>query len=139
MHFASFGRELGRRHASVVLVLAWDFGLDADLAANMTKLRGIESGFTIVRSSREGVLSVSDPYGRVLAAQRSARMPGATLLADVLVGAPVTTLYTRIGDLLGWACVVAVLALALSARWRERRTRIIAELNPTSGPPASSE
>ena len=138
MHFASFGRELGRRHAGVVLVLAWDFGRDADMAANMTKLRGVESGFTVVRSSREGVLSVSDPYGRVLAAQRSSRLPGATLLASAAVAPPLATLYTRIGDSPGWACVVAALALAFSARWRERRTRIIAELNLTSGPPASS-
>jgi len=139
MHFSSFGRELGRRHASVMLVLAWDSVRDADMAANMTKLRGVESGFTVVRSSREGVLSVSDPYGRVLAADRSAMLPGNTLFATVHVGDPPTTIYTRIGDSFGWACVVAAIVLALAARWRERLARIIAELNQTSGPPASSE
>jgi apolipoprotein N-acyltransferase len=139
MHFSGFGRELGRRNAGVVLVPAWDFGRDADMAANMTKLRGVESGFTVVRSSREGVLSVSDAYGRVLAAQRSARLPGATLLASVAVGPPLTTLYTRTGDSLGWVCVVAAIALAVAARWRERLARISVELNPTSGSPASSE
>lgn len=138
MHFASFGRELGRRHVGVALVPAWDFGRDADMAANMTKLRGIESGFAIVRSSREGVLSVSDAYGRVFAAARSARLPGATLLATVATGTPLKTIYMRIGDSLGWTCVAAALALALAARWRERRSRIIAELG-SSGASATKE
>ncbi len=139
MHFSSFGRELGRRHARVMLVIAWDSTRDADMGANMTKLRGVESGFSVVRSSREGVLFVSDPYGRVLATDRSARLPGTTLFATVPIGEPLTTIYTRIGDSLGWLCVVATILLALAARWRERLARIIAELNQTSAPPASSE
>ena len=139
MHFGSYGRELGRRHASVVLVPAWDFGRDADMAANMTKLRGVESGFTVVRSSREGLLSVTDPYGRVLASERSANLPGTTLLTSAAIGPALTTIYTRIGDSLGWACVVAAILLVLAARWRLRLARAIAELNQTSAPPAASE
>jgi apolipoprotein N-acyltransferase len=140
MHFSSHGRELGQRHAAVVLVPAWDFGRDAEMAANMTKMRGIESGFWVVRSSREGLLSVTDPYGRVLAAARSDKLPGATLFASVRPGTQVTTIYTRIGDALGWICVFAAIAWVLAAHWRVRRARIIAELNvsPTSGPPGAS-
>ena len=138
MHFSSFGRELGKRDARVALVLAWDFDRDAEMAANMTKLRGVESGFAVVRSTREGVLSVSDPYGRMLASDRSAMLPGTTLLATMAVGEPLSTIYTRIGDSLGWACVLAAIALTLAAHWRVRRARAIAELSQTSGPPASS-
>jgi len=122
----------------VVLVPAWDFGRDADMAANMTKLRGVESGFTVVRSSREGLLSVTDPYGRVLASEHSARLPGMTLLATVTIGPALTTIYTRIGDSLGWACVAAAILLVLAAHWRVRRARIIRELN-LSGASATKE
>ena len=45
------------------------------MAANMTKMRGIESGFMVVRSARDGLLSVTDAYGRVLASDRSERLP----------------------------------------------------------------
>lgn len=140
MHFSSYGRELGRRHAAVVLVPAWDFVRDAEMAANMTKMRGIESGFAVVRSSREGLLSVTDPYGRVLAVARSDKLPGTTLLATLVPGPQVTTIYARIGDAPGWACVLAAISWVLAAHWRVRRARIVAELgvSPTSGPPAAS-
>ena len=111
MHFASLGRGFGARDAGVMLVPAWDFDDDAWMAANMTKLRGVENGFAVVRSSRNGLLTVSDAYGRMLAVEKSEKLPGTTLFATVNVGARVPTIYTRIGDLLGWICVAAALLL----------------------------
>jgi hypothetical protein len=52
---------------------------------------------------------------------RSAKLPGTALLATVDVSAPLTTIYTRIGDSLGWACVLAALALILAAYRRPAR------------------
>ena len=62
MHFASLGRGFGARDAGVMLVPAWDFHHDGWMGANMTKLRGVENGFVVVRSARDGLLSVSDAY-----------------------------------------------------------------------------
>lgn len=108
MHFAAFGRAYGERHASVMLVPAWDFAyLDDWLEARTTVFRGVENGYTIIRASREGLLTVSDPYGRVVGERRSSVMPGVTLIARAKVAGPVPTLYTRIGNLFGWLCVVA--------------------------------
>jgi apolipoprotein N-acyltransferase len=121
MHFASLGRAFGAREAGVMLVPAWDFHDDAWMAANMTKLRGVENGFAVVRASRDGLLSVSDAYGRMLAVEQSEKLPGTTLFATVNVGARVPTLYTRIGDLLGWICVAGCAAL-LALAFRRRRT-----------------
>jgi apolipoprotein N-acyltransferase len=117
MHFASLGREFGRREARVMLVPAWDFDADARMAANMTKLRGVENGFAVARSSRDGLLSLSDPHGRMLAVVHSSPLPGNTLLATAEVGAPIRTLYTRIGDLLGWLCVAAAAGMVVMS-WR---------------------
>jgi apolipoprotein N-acyltransferase len=123
MHFSRLGREFGARGARVMLVPAWDFDRDADMAANMTKMRGVESGFMVVRSSRDGLLSITDAYGRVLAVNRSDTLPGATLFAAVDVPPPLATIYTRIGDSLGWACVLAAIGLLLAAyRMPRRRT-----------------
>ena len=45
MHFAALGRAYGQRHASVMLVPAWDFAyLDDWLEARTTVFRGIENG-----------------------------------------------------------------------------------------------
>jgi apolipoprotein N-acyltransferase len=133
LHFARLGREFGQRAARVMLVPAWDFDRDADMAANMTKMRGIESGFMVVRSSRDGLLSITDAWGRVLAVNRSNTIPGATLFATVEVSPPVTTIYTRIGDSLGWLCVLAAAALILAAH---RRTRIVVSGRENSANPA---
>jgi apolipoprotein N-acyltransferase len=120
MHFASLGRGFGSRDAAVMLVPAWDFHDDAWMAANMTLMRGVENGYTVVRSSRDGLLSVSDPYGRMLAVAESSAFPGTSLFAEVKVGPRVSTIYTRIGDALGWVCVAGGLVLA-GLLFRRRR------------------
>jgi apolipoprotein N-acyltransferase len=112
MHFAAFGRAYGERRAAVMLVPAWDFDyLDAWIASRTTMMRGVENGYTIVRASREGVLTVSDPYGRILAELPSSPMPGSSLRAKATVPGPVQTLYTRIGNLFGWLSVAAAAVL----------------------------
>jgi apolipoprotein N-acyltransferase len=121
MHFASLGREFGARETAVMLVPAWDFHDDAWMAANMTILRGVENGYTVVRSSRDGLLSVSDPYGRLIAVAKSSEMPGTSLFASATVGRRVSTIYTRIGDLLGWGCLAGALAMIIGTGVRKRR------------------
>ena len=121
MHFASLGRAFGSREAAVMLVPAWDFDDDAWLAAHMTKMRGVENGYTVVRASRDGLLSVSDAQGRMLAQVRSAPMPGASLVATVTVGARLPTIYTRIGDAPGWVCIAGMLVLIPLSVMRSRK------------------
>ncbi|MET0320353.1 MAG: nitrilase-related carbon-nitrogen hydrolase [Duganella sp.] len=122
MHFASFGRAYGRRQVGLMLVPAWDFQADRFIASGMTTLRGVENGYTVVRSARDGLLTVTDPYGRIVAQRDSAAMPGSALLVRTQVPAPVATLYTRIGDLAGWLCVALMLAGTL---WLARRPRAV--------------
>lgn len=126
MHFAVLGRAYGQRHAAAMLVPAWDFGyLDGWLEARTTLVRGIENGYAVVRASREGLLTASDAYGRILAETTSSEMPGRTLMATVRIAAPVATLYTRIGNLLGWLCVAAAgVFLSLGRRWNSRKTEL---------------
>jgi apolipoprotein N-acyltransferase len=121
MHFASLGRGFGARNAGVMLVPAWDFKRDAWLAAHMTMMRGVENGYAVVRSSRDGLLSVSDAYGRMLAVATSTAMPGTSLLAEMKAGQRVSTIYTRIGDALGWLCVAGMLVLIPWSFVRRRR------------------
>jgi apolipoprotein N-acyltransferase len=49
----------------------------------MTVVRGVENGYAVLRAVREGVLTVSDAYGNVLAERASSAMPGSTLLAPL--------------------------------------------------------
>ncbi len=119
MHFAALGRVYGQRQVAAMLVPAWDFYADRYLAADMTATRGVENGYLVVRASRDGLLTVSDAYGRVLGEQASAPLPGSTLVVRTQVGSPVTTPYTRLGNWLGWLCVAAGSGLLAIGRRRE--------------------
>jgi len=121
MHFASFGREYAQRGVSAVLVPAWDFQRDAWMAARMTAMRGVEGGYTVIRDAREGLLSVSDPFGRFLTEIESGSMPGRVLFARVPIGPQIGTLYAKTGNVLGWLCVA--LAIAMLIRGRVTRDR----------------
>lgn len=116
MHFASLRRVYSERKISAMLVPAWDFYYDRWLAARMTLTRGIENGYSVIRASREGLLTVSDPYGRVVAERESRGLPGASMLVRANVSEPVSTLYTRIGDLFGWLTVAAAALLMAIGR-----------------------
>jgi apolipoprotein N-acyltransferase len=125
MHFALLGRAYGQRKAAVMLVPAWDAEVDRWMGSRISLTRGIENGYSLVRSSRAGLLSVSDSRGRVIAEKTSAVLPGAAMLATLRIGAPQVTLYTQIGDLFAWSCVAAgFLLIAIGRRSNTVRTII---------------
>jgi apolipoprotein N-acyltransferase len=111
MHFAVLGRAYGQRSVGVMLVPAWDLQLDRWMAARTTLTRGVENDYAVVRASREGLLTVSDGRGRVIAERRSAPLPGANMLVTLRVGPPRATLYKQVGDAFGWLCVAAAAML----------------------------
>lgn len=121
VHFAAFARDYAALGAQALLVPAWDFGEDGWYAARLSAVRGVETGMPMVRAAREGLLTITDGYGRVVAETPSAALPGATLLGRVPAALPGPTPYTRISDAFGWLCTAAAAALALVARrWRAR-------------------
>ncbi|QGZ96921.1 apolipoprotein N-acyltransferase [Terricaulis silvestris] len=111
MDFPALSRRYGEQGADLLLVPAWDFGVDGWLHSRMAVLRGVESGFTLIRSAREGVMTISDPYGQVLAEAPSGSDIASLTDRSIIQPRHVPTLYTRIGDAFGWFC--AALALVL--------------------------
>lgn len=113
MHFPTLGREYAHQGAKLMLVPANDFEVDDWLTARMTVLRGVESGFSIARAARGGGISfVSDRYGRVVAERRSDGTMG-VLEAEIPLRSAASTVYTSIGDLFGWLCVLGWVILIL--------------------------
>jgi apolipoprotein N-acyltransferase len=109
MHFPDLGRRYGAKGAGLMLVPAWDFVSDAWLSSRLTALRGVEGGYSLARATREGISSLSDSRGRILAQAMSG--PGMTVVRGELPVTRAPTLYSRIGDLFGWACLAGSVAV----------------------------
>ncbi len=114
MDFPALSRQYGREGAGLLLVPAWDFDADGWLHGRMAILRGVESGFSIARAPKQGILTVTDDRGRVLAERNTNSAEFAALLSPVPVHHD-DTLYDRWGDWFGWLNVAAAVALILSA------------------------
>jgi apolipoprotein N-acyltransferase len=122
MDFPQLSREYAADGANLLLVPAWDFNLDSWLHARMAVLRAVENGFALARSARNGLLTLSDNRGRILA--ETSTVPGRFVsISGKLNVACEQTFYTRAGDWFAWVCVavfVSLLAFQLFAQPRGR-------------------
>ncbi len=78
------------------------------------RVRAVETGRYLVRAANTGISGVVDPYGRVLV--KSPLFETGAWVGEVrwLDG---TTVYTRIGDSLAWACMLVFVVLLLLPWW----------------------
>jgi apolipoprotein N-acyltransferase len=104
----------------MMAVPASDLKLDGWMHGRLAVLRGVENGFAVVRPANEGYVLVSDAQGRILA-RKSTMHPGmVSAIVDLPMG-PGRTLYTRIGDVFPWLCVVLTILAGGVAMFRSRR------------------
>lgn len=97
------GRDNARAGARLMAVPALDFDVDAWSQSRVQYLRGVENGFSVVRSSRRGNLTLVDDNGRVLRETPADTPDHETnaVTADLPFGEG-ATLYTRWGDWFAW-------------------------------------
>jgi apolipoprotein N-acyltransferase len=113
MDFPGLARQYANDGAGLLLVPAWDFVVDGWLHGRMAILRGVEDGFSIARAPKQGILTVTDDRGHVLAERASSTAPFATLVASVpVVNQP--TLYDRGGNWFPLLDLPVALVLLLS-------------------------
>jgi apolipoprotein N-acyltransferase len=118
MDFHDVGNAYALRRAQLLLVPAWDFVADGKMHGRMAVMRGVESGFAIARSARNGLLTLSDDRGRILA-EASDAVGDAQLVADLPQErnrAP--TLYTAWGDWFAWLELALLAVVLVRVRWR---------------------
>ncbi len=112
MDFNRMLRKDSRSHADVMAVPAWDFNADAYLHGDMAVMRDVENGFAMARSARNGLLTLSDAQGRILALRRTGNDGFTTLVGDLPRGTDAgDTLYDWIGDAFAWLCLALSAAL----------------------------
>lgn len=120
MDFEKMLRADSALHPRVLAVPAWDFEEDAYGHARVAIMRGIENGVAVARSARKGLLTLTDPYGRLVNRRASMGDATMTLVGDLPIGEGAGhTLYARIGDVFAWISLVigaGLLALAFARR-----------------------
>jgi len=122
MDFIPLGRAHARAGTGLLLVPAWDFVKDAWLHSRMAVMRSVEGGYALARTAAEGLLTVSDDSGRILAERSSGTAPEVLLTAVVPVGRG-GTFYSRTGDWFAWLCVASSLTKTVQMALTTRRQR----------------
>lgn len=126
LDFPATMRADAQAGVNVMLVPAADFESDGWAHARMAILRSVENGFSMIRAARNGVLTITDWRGKVLARADSGREQIRSVIAEVPVRSE-PTLYRRSGDFLAWSCLALSMALIVIAAatawsaWRRRR------------------
>jgi apolipoprotein N-acyltransferase len=93
----ALARQHARGGAGVVALPSSDWrGIDPQHTF-MARVRAIEGGFSLVRSTRAGATAAFDPYGRVRASMSAWEENERMMLATVPT-TPLPTLYARVGD-----------------------------------------
>lgn len=120
LDFPALSREYAADGANLLLVPAWDFNVDRWLHARMAMLRAVENGFALARASRNGLLTLSDNRGRVMAEAPTVSEHFVTVTGKLNVTRE-RTLYSRTGDWFAWLCLAALLML-MSLLFVRRKT-----------------
>jgi apolipoprotein N-acyltransferase len=116
MDFPEVLRPYGQKAVKLMLVPAWDFVADARLHSRMAIVRGVENGFAVARSASQGLMTLSDAHGRIIAETPAVNGP-ALLVGDLPAGRG-HTLYSRIGDVFAQAMLALWLGLLGLLVWR---------------------
>jgi apolipoprotein N-acyltransferase len=110
----------------LLAVPAWDFDKDDWSHARVAILRSVENGVPMARTARDGLLTLNDRYGRIVASARS-KGEFSILIGDLpLDGRGGQTLYDRIGDVLGWICIALGAGLVTVSFVRRRMNPAVA-------------
>src|SRR5262249_24010659 len=108
--YAGAGRPLARAGDTLLVNLSNDDWFGGRAAAEQhfraTLLRAVETRRPLLRATNSGVAALVDARGIVIAA---APRDAATVLAGTVTTLSTPTLYTRIGDVFAWTCLLAAL------------------------------
>ncbi len=112
LDFPDTARELAAHEVRVVVAPASDWRGSEVIHQRMAVVRGVESGFSLARAARGGILSANDSRGRLIAMRAPVHGGDTMETADLPIGTG-RTLYSRTNDWFGRLCVVFTILLML--------------------------
>ena len=112
LDFPETARELAAHDVRIVMAPASDWPGSELIHQRMAVVRGVESGFSLARAARGGVVSANDSRGREIAARQSIRGEDTVVTANLPLGTG-RTLYSRTDDWFARLCLVFTILLML--------------------------
>lgn len=119
MDFPSFINQAGKKNVDIMLVPAHDWKKIAPYHANMSKVRAIENGFSMVRCTGDGISLATDYQGKTLGQLNSFNTNEKIMISDVPVKGTVT-LYAKTGDIFAWICIAGFLIILWKAFYKRK-------------------
>jgi len=111
--FPEFIRQASDGAADLLILPVNDWKAIRMAHFQMHAFRAIETGIPIVRAAASGISGAFDSYGRVLGFTDFFAPGDRTLTVQLPIGR-VRTIYARIGDMLGWVCVIGLAVTLVS-------------------------
>jgi apolipoprotein N-acyltransferase len=108
LEMPDFMRQAGKANVDIMLSSAWE--AEQGLVIHSSYMRTLEYGFSLVRPSQHGITVAVDYNGNILN-QMDFADPGDGIMYANIPTQGVNTLYTQIGDVLGWVCVAGLVGL----------------------------
>ncbi len=112
LDFPETARELAAYDVRMVVAPASDWRGSEVIHQRMAVVRGVESGFSLARAARGGILSANDSRGRLIAARAPVHGEDTMAVTDLPIGAG-RTVYSRTDDWFGRLCVLFTILLML--------------------------
>jgi apolipoprotein N-acyltransferase len=106
--------QAGRKGVDILLVPATEDPGTGAWHFRLTAFRAVENGFSLVRSTLEGVSLAVDPYGRILASMDYFKANDRVMVAQVPTHRS-QTVFAAVGDWFGWLAVAGFVGIAVLA------------------------
>ncbi len=121
MDFPGLIRQAGKNDIDVMLVPAGDWKEINPIHTYMASMRSIENGFSMVRSTKDGLSAAFDYQGRLLNAMDEFTTGKKIMFSDVPAKST-ETLYSIIGDFFAWLSMLGLTALIILAFVKRKET-----------------
>jgi apolipoprotein N-acyltransferase len=109
LSFPAYARQAGEQNVDIMLNPSYDVPKSHK---PLYALRAIENGFSLVRPVYNGFSYAVDPNGKLLAEMDSDNTDDGIMYTNVPTRG-VNTIYTSLGDLIGWLCVLSLAVLVV--------------------------
>ncbi len=137
-NYTDITRKLTQNGAQLIAAGFKEFpGFGEQLWQNIT-FRAVENRTAIVTTGATSVAAIIDPYGRQVALDVNKDGSAVVLSADVSLGSGAGTLYSSLGDILGWVTLAGLVAFMVyqtiegSLAKREARRKLVSETSEVS-------